>query len=125
MQINLQNGDRIFIPEISNSVTVIGEVFSPGTFIFNNKQNMNDYLNLSGGPNPYASDNTYVIAANGTIKNTNSGGFFRGDSGLEPGDTIVVPPRVEAFSALKTTQNATQIIYQLAVAAAAVSSFNN
>lgn len=125
MQINLQNGDRIFIPEISNSVTVIGEVYSPGTFIFNSKQNMNDYLNLSGGPNPYASDNTYVIAANGTIKNTNSGGFFRGDSALEPGDTIVVPPRVEAFSALKTTQNATQIIYQLAVAAAAVSSFNN
>jgi len=123
--INLQDKDTIVIPQISNSVTVIGEVFSPGTFIFDSNLNVDSYLNLSGGPNPYASDDSYIIAANGTIKNLNPSGFFRNRSGLEPGDTIVVPPRVEAFSALKATQNATQVIYQLAVAAAAVSSFNN
>ena len=51
-------------------------------------------------------------------------GFFRGvNSGLEPGDTIVLPIKLDRFSALKATTEITQIIYQMSLAAAAVNSF--
>ena len=51
-------------------------------------------------------------------------GFFRGASfGLEAGDTIVVPLEVKPFSAITATTEITQIIYQMALAAAAVNSF--
>ena len=58
-----------------------------------------------------------------------SSGFFRStyssSNSLEPGDTIVVPLKIDTFSGIRATTEITQVLYQLAVAAAAVSSFNN
>ena len=42
---------------------------------------------------------------------------------LQPGDTIVVPLEVQPFSGAKEATELTQIIYQMAIAAAAVNSF--
>jgi hypothetical protein len=39
---------------------------------------------------------------------------------LEPGDTIVVPRKIDRFFWLKTTKDVTQIIFQIAVAAGVV-----
>ena len=50
--------------------------------------------------------------------NINAGG-----TGYTQGDTIVVPLEVQPFSGIKATTEITQIIYQMALAAAAVNSF--
>jgi len=42
---------------------------------------------------------------------------------LQSGDTIVVPLQVQPFSGAKAATELTQIIYQMAIAAAAVNSF--
>ena len=79
---------------------------------------------MSGMLTQLGDDNSiYIIGANGSIKAKSSSGFFRGTSGLEPGDTIVVPVIVDTFSNIQAVNEVTQVIYQLAVAAAAVSSF--
>ena len=85
-----------------------------------------DYIDRSGGFTQVGDkDNVYIIRADGSIdRPTNSPGFFRASAKrLEPGDTIVVPLEVTSFSSTQALTEVSQIIYQLAVAAAAVSSF--
>ena len=51
--------------------------------------------------------------------------FFRGARNtLEPGDTIVVPVETSQFNTFKAANDITQIIYQMALTAAAVNSFD-
>ena len=61
------------------------------------------------------------------ISESNQSGFFRSGSSksIEPGDTIVVPFTTSTFSGLRAAQDVTTIVYELAVAAAAISSFQD
>jgi protein involved in polysaccharide export with SLBB domain len=111
---------------------VIGEVFVANAHLFKSGLTVKDYIDLSGGANEYADeDNIYLIKADGSIVSpselASSGRFFRNSSsargGLQPGDTVVVPLEVQPFSALMATTEITQIVYQMALAAAAVNSF--
>ena len=54
-----------------------------------------------------------------------SGGWFRrsGQVAMRPGDTVVVPLDTERMPALPLWQAVTSILYNLAIAAAAVNSF--
>jgi protein involved in polysaccharide export with SLBB domain len=129
----LEDGDTLIIPKAQNTVSVIGEVFVANAHTFENRLNFNDYISLSGGTTEFAdSSNAYIIKSDGSIippSRANSSGFFRSsyssNNALEPGDTIVVPLKVDTFSGIRATTEITQVLYQLAVAAAAVSSFNN
>lgn len=125
----LENGDHLHIPKKKNTIRVIGEVFVPNIHIFDSDQTIDDYIELSGGLTKYSnSSTTYLIKADGSITPSNklSGdGFFRGSANtLEAGDTIVIPLNTERVNNLRAASEITQIIYQMAVAAAAVQSFN-
>ena len=124
----LEDGDSLFIPKQRQSILVIGEVFVPNSHIFDDQKNVSDYIDLSGGTNDYADlENIYTIKANGRILTSSdigSGGFFRpGQTSLEPGDTIVVPLKLQPFDTIQATTEISQIVYQMAIAAAAVNSF--
>jgi len=122
----LMDGDFINIPKKPQVVKVIGEVYAPNSHFFDPDYDSYDYIRLSGGFNNYADQqSTYVIKQNGSINTLgSSGGFFRGASnGIEAGDTIVIPIKIDTFSGLKATTEITQIVYQMALAAAAVKSF--
>ena len=89
---------------------------------------IDDYIKLSGGATTFADESSiYLVKADGSIispSDISTNGFFRaGSSSLSPGDTIVVPLEVAPFSQLRATTEITQIIYQMALAAAAVNSF--
>ena len=125
----LEDGDTINIQKMKQSVSVIGEVFVSNSHIFREKLSIEDYISLSGGATSFADqDNIYLIKSDGSILSPSQfrqrSGFFReNNSSLEPGDTIVVPLQVQPFSGIKATTEITQIIYQMALAAAAVNSF--
>ena len=125
----LENQDRIVVPRKPQSVSVIGEVYVPSSHVFAQSNNLNDYLKLSGGTKPAAEEDAiYIIKADGSIvTKSNQGTFFRASASgnIEPGDTIVVPFTTSTFSGLRAAQDVTQIIYELAVAAAAISSFQD
>jgi hypothetical protein len=88
---------------------------------------MNDYLNRSGGYTQNADkDRTFVVKSNGAVMTNGANGWFGKGSNerkISPGDVIVVPIDVKQTRFLENLTYSTQIIYQLAVAAAAVNSF--
>ena len=126
--IELQDGDSLHIPKTKQSVSVIGEVFVPNSHIIRKDLSIDDYVQMSGGLNDYADgDKIYIIKSDGSIispSGVSGGGFFRfSNNSIEAGDTIVVPLQLQPFSTVRATTEITQIIYQLALAAAAVNSF--
>ncbi len=123
----LESGDSINIPKRKQSVSVIGEVYVANSHIYNTRNTIDDYINLSGGSTDFADvNNIYIIKSDGSIISPSQmgSGFFRSNqSDIEPGDAIVVPLQVQPFSGIRATTEVTQIIYQMALAAAAVNSF--
>ena len=124
--LKLEDGDKLHIPKEKQTISVIGEVFVPNSHIFNTTLGISDYVKFSGGYTEFADDSAiYLIKSNGSIVSPSelSAGFFRKDESIEPGDTIVVPLKVQSFNQLQAATEITQIIYQMALAAAAVNSF--
>ena len=85
-----------------------------------------DYIGLSGGMTRKAdTGRIYIVRADGSVVSSESSGWFRrsGQVAMRPGDTIVVPLDTERMPALPLWQAVTPILYNLAIAAAAVNSF--
>jgi hypothetical protein len=81
---------------------------------------------MSGGLSRRADgDRVYVVRANGSVVSEGSHSWFRSGDGatLEPGSTVVVPIDAERMRPLPLWTAVTTIIYNLAIAAAAVNSF--
>jgi polysaccharide export outer membrane protein len=122
----LRNGDRLIVPRMRQEITVIGEVQSPTSHLYRDELSRDDYVSLSGGMTRKADKGkVYVVRADGSvIANGGSSWFSRSaQAGMQPGDTVVVPLDTERMPALPFWQAVTQIIYNLAIAAAAVNSF--
>jgi polysaccharide biosynthesis/export protein len=76
-------------------------------------------VQLSGGVTERGNKSaTYVVHADGSV--TPPIGWFNNDVDVGPGDTIVVPLKVDRVSSLKVATDVSQIIFQLAVAVAAM-----
>lgn len=119
--IQLEGGDVLVIPSFKNSINVIGQVQVTSSHMFDPMLDANDYIEQSGGMKKRADDNrVYIIGANGRIRMMNKG-WFAGASTLQPGDTVVVPLDAEYMNNLTLWSTATQIIYNTAVAVAALS----
>lgn len=123
----LREGDRLIVPRFQQEVTVIGEVQTATSHLYNPGLSRQDYINLSGGVTRRADqDRIYVVRANGSVVANDSGRWFsRSAIDIRPGDTIVVPLDTERMPALPFWQAVTQIVYNLAISAAAVQSFQN
>jgi polysaccharide export outer membrane protein len=125
----LEDGDKLVVPSIRQSVTVIGEVLYPTSHVYQLNFDHEKYLELSGGPSARADmKRAFVIRADGSVmplKNfVAQAGFSFGKSSvvMEPGDTLIVPRDLDDLPALDLWTKVTQIIYQSAVALAAVGS---
>jgi protein involved in polysaccharide export with SLBB domain len=119
--IGLEEGDELNIPEDPAQVQVIGSVYNQTSFIHSNGMTISDYLEKAGGFTKNADHKEmYILKVNGTAisKRNTSGWFSSFDSkSLDPGDTIVVPEKVEKVAWLREVKDITQILYQIAVTA--------
>lgn len=121
----LQDGDTLYVPSKRDSISVVGEVNYSTTHLYKAGISVDDYLELSGGLKERADDDRiYIIKANGAVTIPNSGNWFApgNEQMLEPGDTIVVPMDAGHMDKLTLWSTATQILYQLGVAVAAIGS---
>ncbi|MGI2945970.1 SLBB domain-containing protein [Vibrio diabolicus] len=114
----LEDGDFLFVPTFRNTVSIMGEVQVPITYLLDNKLDVNDYLNKAGGAKKQADeDRIFVVRADGSVYKPSSGYWFGNNKeGLKAGDTIVVPIDTDYRDALSTWTAATQILYQTGVA---------
>ncbi|MGB5791101.1 MAG: SLBB domain-containing protein, partial [Pseudoalteromonas nigrifaciens] len=121
----LQDGDTLYVPSKRDSISVVGEVNYATTHLYKAGISVDDYLKLSGGLKERADDDRiYIIKANGSVKIPNTGSWFAVNNSeqLEAGDTIVVPMDAGHMDKLTLWSTATQILYQLGVAVAAIGS---
>lgn len=121
--LELQGGDALDIPQSTNSVLVFGEVYNPTTVIQLPSKELSFYLKKAGGPTLNAEeDEMYVIRADGTVESRQAnkgflsfGGFMTME--LDPGDTIVVPQKLEKVAWMRDLKDIAFILGQLALAA--------
>ena len=112
--------DKLFVPRKPATVQILGEVQMNSAHVFNGDLSLSDYLALAGGTTQFADESAiYVIRADGRVVTPNSW-FSYTNSDIQAGDTIVVPLDVNLRDGLGLWQQVTQIIYNSAVAVAAI-----
>ena len=123
--VSLRGGDTLSVPRFEQQVTVIGEVQTNTSHLYNPKLSRDAYIALSGGTTRRADrSKTYIVRANGSVVASEGSRWFeRSDSvQIKPGDTIVVPLDTEHIPALPLWTQVTQILYNLSIAVLAVGS---
>jgi polysaccharide biosynthesis/export protein len=126
VDITLRDGDRLLVPERSQEVMVLGEVQYATSHLYRPGLRRNDYVSASGGMTVNADGRRiYVVRANGAVvAGDPRGKWFQQGANMDirPGDTIVVPMDVDRVPALALWQSSTSILYNLAIAVAAIGS---
>ena len=122
----LKDGDTLLVPQTSQEVSVMGEVQYPTSHFYQENLSREDYINLSGGVNSQADERMiYIVRASGEVVGTQGSRwlFSRGQMGdVLPGDTVVVPVETPIQN-LTFWSNVTQIMYNVAIATAALNAF--
>jgi polysaccharide export outer membrane protein len=114
----LKDGDKLAVPKRMQEITILGEVQSQTSHVFEPGLTRDDYIAKSGGATQKADrKRIYVVRANGDVISGSGTGWFRRSHSVEmrPGDTIVVPLDTERVRALPLWQAVTTIIYNLAI----------
>lgn len=108
--------DSLFIPARQSTISILGEVFSPTNVVVGSRTStIKRCLNQAGGVNEYGdAGNIYYIQPDGIILTPKNTTFFAWHK-VEPGGTIVVPPRGPKKDYLDAMAKITQIIYQIAI----------
>ena len=121
--LEVTDGDKLIVPKLSNTVSVVGEVKRAGTHTFQSELSLDDYVDLSAGFTRRADDGgVYIVKANGSVVTLeqNLWRFTGANRSLDPGDTIVVPIDTQYKESLASWREITQIVYQSMVSIAAV-----
>jgi protein involved in polysaccharide export with SLBB domain len=126
--VEMRNGDRLLVPTHTQVVTVLGETQQNTSHLYRDSLSRDDYINLSGGLTRRADKKLiYVVRANGAVVAGNRSRWLGrgGNVDIRPGDTIVVPLDTDRMRPLAFWGGVTQILYQSALAVAAIQTFNN
>jgi protein involved in polysaccharide export with SLBB domain len=124
--IAVEDNDRIVIPHLPSTVAVTGMVYNPGSFVFNSRNKVGDYLRFAGTGKPNSDmKHAFVLHADGTVvARLAVNGMFAGDRfadlHLHPGDQIVVPNKIQTGDFVRGLRDWTQITSQLALTGAAL-----
>lgn len=87
--ISVQDGDDIYIPRLSNHVSIMGEVYNEQSFIYKKGERARYYIKEVGGYTPNANKfRIYKVSVNGKAEKIGK------NAKVEPGDTIIVPRRI-------------------------------
>ena len=109
--IMLEDGDEIVIPQLSDVITISGEVSMPKSVVYTNSYSLSKYIADAGGYTDRADkSNVLIMHPNGEVVSASS-------SKIQPGDMILVMPSYDSkdFTVFKDIM---QVIYQVAVATA-------
>jgi polysaccharide biosynthesis/export protein len=107
--IQVRDGDSLFVPKHPNIVIVNGSVYNPTAITYKPGRSTGWYLKQAGGPTGMADKRAvFVVRADGSVIGGN-GGLFTGGvekAELHPGDMVIVPERT--FSISHKFQNTVQ-----------------
>lgn len=131
--LQVEEGDRLYVPARPNTVGVFGSVFNGGSYLLRDGSTVEDMLKMAGGPTRGAdTGSVFVIRANGTVisaRQTSSGWMSLGPAFASlqamPGDTVFVPEEMNKTTFIQEAKDWTQILYQFGLGAAALKTIRN
>jgi protein involved in polysaccharide export with SLBB domain len=121
--ISLEDGDRFVVPRLPSEVNIQGAVYNQNAVLFRPGLRAGDYLRAAGGPTRNGDPKKeFIIRADGSLFSRQfvSKHEFN-NTRIYPGDTLVVPERIDKQSALRTLVYLAQIVGQVGLGAAAFS----
>jgi polysaccharide biosynthesis/export protein len=122
--VTLENGDSLWVGSMPNTVSILGEVYSPTNVIYTSGTNtIGECMGKAGGVSEYGDySNTYYVSPDGTISTPSNTPWYQAYSwrSVEPGGSIIVPPKGPKKDYLDVILKTTQVIYNLAVAVGVV-----
>jgi protein involved in polysaccharide export with SLBB domain len=126
IDINLQDGDSIIIPELIDHVYIYGEVATQGTSRFVQEKDFKYYIAMKGGYSDFAdSKGVYILHPNGeTIKVGKKNLFLTPNNSYKiyPGSIIYVPRKTgSALMNTMTAQAYATILGNIGVSLASIS----
>lgn len=131
-KVQIKDGDELIIPEISNNVYVYGEISTEGSVMYSPNQDVDYFVNKSGGFKKFADVNSiYILHPNGeSVRYENKRNIFESQPKSEvriyPGSIIFVPRKLdESTSRRLATQAYVSILGNLGIALASLSTINN
>ncbi len=84
----LQEGDELFIPEMTNTVKISGDVMFPNTVVYQNDKKLKYYIDQAGGYGSRAKKSkAFIVYMNGTVARA------KGNTPIEPGCHIIIPSK--------------------------------
>ena len=127
----LEDGDTILVPTLPAFVAAAGSVNNDNVFIFRQGKTVADVLVAAGLNEDSEPNQAFVLRADGSIFSRRSAGWLSRFEGakLMPGDTVVVPSKVDRESGYNTLMRGlrdwTQIFSNLGIGAAAIRTLRN
>jgi polysaccharide export outer membrane protein len=116
----LENADRLIVPGMPATVSVVGTVYNQSTFLYTADSSVHDYLKLSGGPTKFAdASQMFVIRADGSVVARAKLSHFESIA-VRPGDAVVVPSNSMKVSMIRNFLDWSQVLSGFGIAAAAV-----
>ena len=122
----LESGDVIYIPQRPSTITVLGQVNQPGTFLFSANATADDYINRAGGYNALSDKSlTFVILPDGTARPIDSSWLSFSSEDIPPGSTVVVQRDVAPLDTRQLILDIAGILQSFAVSAASLAVLRN
>jgi len=127
----LEDGDAILVPTLPAFVAAAGSVNNDNVFIYRQGKTVADVLAAAGLNEDSEPSEAFVLRADGSIFSRKAAGWFSRFEGakLMPGDTVVVPSKVDRESGYNTLMRGlrdwTQIFSNLGIGAAAIKTLKN
>ncbi|HWA70599.1 MAG TPA: SLBB domain-containing protein [Rhizomicrobium sp.] len=117
----LESGDLVYIPQRPSTISVLGQVRQPGSYILQARATMRDYIARAGGYSSTADEsNAYVVLPDGSARKVETSWLNFTSNDLPPGSAIVVPRDVTPLDLRQVIIDTSQIFSQLAVSIASV-----
>lgn len=133
--IELMGSDALNVPMMPNEVTVLGQVYNQTSLVYMQGKNASYYLSKAGGPTRDADDGEmYIVKADGTVQsrhqsslgfkwNNETKSWYFGTflaTQMQPGDTLVVPQRLERIAWMREIKDIATILGNLALTAGVI-----
>jgi hypothetical protein len=124
----LEDGDRIVVPSVPGFVSTVGAVNNENVFIYKPGRTVGDVVQVAGLREEADKELTFVLRADGSIVSYKDRGTFFGNNfdsmKLMPGDTIVVPEKLDRETTrnylVRQFKDFTQILSQFGLGVAAI-----
>jgi polysaccharide export outer membrane protein len=127
----LEDGDAFLVPSPPAFVAAAGSVNNDNVFVYKPGKSVGDIIRSAGLTEDAEASEAFVLRADGSVLSRRSGGFFSSfeSTKVMPGDTVVVPPKVDRENnynfVVRALKDWTQIFSNLGIGAAAIQSLKN